>query len=89
MGKTGFCDLLKEHGIDPARFIAQQSEMIGLWLEKAEAAKESGNFRQYVEMDQTVTDTQKLINIIERERVQEKINEVTDNHSLTGEKTTT
>ena len=77
----GFCDLLKANNIDAAKFIALQNEFIAQWRKQAEELKDSGNFRDFVEKDQMVTQLQKFINILERERVQEKINEVSGSES--------
>jgi hypothetical protein len=67
-----FCEELKANNIDPDKFIAIQNEFIAYYRSQV-LNRAAVTERDYIERDQLLTMIEKLINVIERERLQEKL----------------
>lgn len=73
-----FCEELKANGIDPDKFIAHQNEFIIYYRRHQESNRKVISYREYLEKDQLITMIEKFINKLERERLHEKIHEISN-----------
>lgn len=71
-----FCEELKANNIDPDKFIALQNEFIAFCRKSIDSFDRSESYREYLERDQILTMIEKFINRLERERLQEKISQI-------------
>jgi hypothetical protein len=80
--KMDFCDELKASNIDPDKFIALQNEFIVYCRKEQESNGDAISYRDFLERDQLLTMLEKFIIRLERERLQQKIREMSSLSSL-------
>lgn len=69
---------LKAEGIDPDKYIALQNEFILYCHRLDELNSMLTGYREFIEKDQFLTKVERLINRLERERLQEKIRDISN-----------
>ena len=74
----GFTEELRNNQIDPDKFVAFQSAYIRHSREQLDSMKDKLTYREYLEQDQFLTMMEKFITRMERERLQERMNELSD-----------
>lgn len=77
-----FCEELRANNIDPDKFIALQHEFIAHYRRQKLNTNSDLSYRESLEIDQVLTMTEKFINRLEREGIQQKIRELSNSSLL-------
>lgn len=75
--EMSFLEGLKANNIDPDKYLALQNEFIIYCRKNLERDLDSGKLKDYLEKDQFLNLVEKFNSKLERERIQEKMREIT------------